>query len=100
MPQLQQQFAQMPGGVALLQSLVDTMKNSLVYAIQGSFLLGAVLMAGACVVNFFLKEIPLRKSNAPVVQDAAQGAPAGEPGLPVAVGAMAGGDDSSRHAAL
>jgi hypothetical protein len=57
-------------------------------------------MAGACMVNFFLKEIPLRKTNAPVVQDAAQATPVGEPGMPIALGAMAGGDDSSHRAAL
>ena len=62
LPQLQAQFGQQPGGLALLQVLLSNVKESLVYAIQGTFLLAAGLIAVACVVNFFLKEIPLRKS--------------------------------------
>jgi len=62
LPQLQAQFAQIPGGQQLLLLLLDNVKESLVFAIQGSFLLGAVLMVPACLVNFFLREIPLRKS--------------------------------------
>ena len=62
LPQLQAQFGQTPAGAQLLQALLGHVKESLVYAIQGSFLLGAVLMAAACVVNFFLKEVPLKKS--------------------------------------
>jgi EmrB/QacA subfamily drug resistance transporter len=62
LPQLQAQFGQTPAGAQLLQLLLGNVKESLVYAIQGSFLLGAVLMALACVVNFFLKEVPLKKT--------------------------------------
>ena len=62
LPQLQAQFGQTAAGAQLLQALLGNVKGSLVFAIQGSFLLGAVLMAGACVVNFFLKEVPLKKS--------------------------------------
>lgn len=60
---LQQVFGRTPEGAQLLTRLFANATDSLVYAIQGSFLLGAVLMAGACVVNFFLKEVPLRKSH-------------------------------------
>jgi EmrB/QacA subfamily drug resistance transporter len=100
LPELQTRFAQLPGGEQLLQSLVAIMKGSLVYAIQGSFLLGAVLMAGACVVNFFLKEVPLRTSNDPVPQVTTQATPVGATGAAVPVGAMAAGDDVSHRAAL
>ena len=62
LPRLQQAFGQQPGGLALLQTLLTNVKDSLVYAIQGSFQLAAILLALACVVNFFLKEIPLRKT--------------------------------------
>jgi len=95
LPQLQQQFAQIPNGAQLLQALLGDVRESLVYAIQGSFLLGAVLMVVACAVNFFLKEVPLRKSNAAVTQ----APPADEAGTSVAVGAMAS-DDASRHVAV
>lgn len=61
---LQQLFGQTPQGAKLLTDLFNNARNSLVYAIQGSFLLGAALMAAACVVNFFLKEVPLRRSYA------------------------------------
>ncbi len=61
-------------------------RESLVYAIQGSFLLGAVLMAIACVVNFFLKEVPLRKTNA---APDTQAAPTAQGGEAVAVSKLA-----------
>jgi hypothetical protein len=80
LPQLQQRFAQLPGGAQLLQTLLGNVKDSLVYAIQGSFLLGAVLMAVACAVNFFLKEVPLRKSFAEEVQPALAAAEANPEG--------------------
>lgn len=59
---LEQQFGAQPGGLALLQTLLTNVKESLVYAIQGSFYLGAALLAVALVANFFLKDLPLRKS--------------------------------------
>lgn len=84
MGELTKQFAQIPNGPQLLQAMLLDVRESLVYAIQGSFLLGAVLMAIACVVNFFLKEVPLRKTNADPV--AVPATPATDK---VAVGAMA-----------
>lgn len=60
--QLEASFAQLPGGPQLLATLLGNVRESLVVAIQGSFLLAAGLMALACVVNFFLKEVPLKKS--------------------------------------
>ncbi len=58
---LEQQFAAQPGGAALLATLLDNVKESLVYAIQGSFLLAAILLGVALAVNFFLQDIPLKK---------------------------------------
>ncbi len=90
LPRLQQAFGQQPGGLQLLQTLLGNVKESLVYAIQGSFLLAAVLLAAACVVNFFLKEIPLRKScdDAP-----AQAAAAASPDATDAPGAAIRADE-------
>lgn len=76
LPQLQQQLGQTPAGAQLLQLLLGNVKESLVFAIQGSFLLGAALMAVACVVNLFLKEVPLKKSydaEAPATAQQEQG---------------------------
>src|SRR5919202_357568 len=87
LPQLQQRFAQLPGGAQLLQTLLGNVKDSLVFAIQGSFLLGAVLMAVACAVNFFLKEVPLRKSFAEEVQPAPAAAEANPEGPYLITGA-------------
>ena len=61
LPQLQQQFGQTPAGAQLLTVLLENVKESLVYAIQGSFLLATILLGIALVVNFFLKDIPLKK---------------------------------------
>ena len=61
LPQLQQQFGQTPAGAQLLPVLLTNVKESLVYAIQGSFLLAAVLLAIALIVNFFLQDLPLKK---------------------------------------
>jgi EmrB/QacA subfamily drug resistance transporter len=79
LPQLQAQFAQIPNGLQFLQAMLTNVKESLVYAIQGSFLLGAVLVAVACGVNFFLKELPLRKSFAEPVPATAQAIAAESP---------------------
>ena len=59
---LTEQFGALPGGAALLQTLTNNVRESLVYAIQGSFFLAAILLGIAFVVNFFLKDIPLRKT--------------------------------------
>ena len=48
----------------LRQTLLNNVRESLVYAIDGAFLIGAVLVAVACLVNFFLPELPLRKTFA------------------------------------
>ena len=96
MPQLQAQFATIPNGPQHLQILLENVRGSLVYAIQGSFLLGAALMAVACAVNFFLKEIPLKTKAAPQPQATAANQESGA----VAIPAMVSHADDTHHAAL
>lgn len=64
LPQLQAQFAALPNGAQVLNALLGDVRDALVGALQGVFLMGAVLSAVALVANFFLKEIPLRKRQA------------------------------------
>jgi EmrB/QacA subfamily drug resistance transporter len=77
--QLQAMFAGLPGGPQLLTTLLASVKDALVYAIDGAFLLGAVLIALAWVVNLFLPEIPLRKSFAEQTAQPVQAVAAGSP---------------------
>jgi EmrB/QacA subfamily drug resistance transporter len=64
-PQLRDQFAQLPNGAQLLATLLANTKDALVSATDTVFLIGAVLVAVALVSNLWLKEIPLRTSFAP-----------------------------------
>jgi len=92
--QLNQAFGAQPGGLALLQTLLDNVKTSLVYAIQGSFLLAAVLLGVALVVNFFLQDIPLKKGfeDAPATEvNAAAPNATAAPGQAVQVAAQGQG---------
>jgi MFS family permease len=59
-----QQFAAMIP--AIERSIFDAMKPSLFTGIQEAFLIGTVVVAVGFVTTAFLKEIPLRKTNAPV----------------------------------
>jgi EmrB/QacA subfamily drug resistance transporter len=86
LPQLQQQFASLPNGPQLLQSLLNNVRESLVYAIDGAFLIGAVLVAVACVVNFFLPELPLRKTFAEEGRDPLEAVAAASPEDALATG--------------
>jgi EmrB/QacA subfamily drug resistance transporter len=76
LPRLQEQFARIPNGQQVLQTLLNNVRDSLVYAIDGVFLIGAGIVAVAFVANFFLREIPLRKREAPGVPAAAPARPA------------------------
>src|ERR687886_2889365 len=62
LPQLRQQFAAIPNGQQLLQTLLTSVRDSLAYSLQGVFLASAVLMGIAFVSSIFLKEIALRKT--------------------------------------
>jgi EmrB/QacA subfamily drug resistance transporter len=63
LPALQKQFALQPGGSQLFQTLLNSMTASLRHALTQSFLICAIVLVLITGFNFFLKEIPLRKSN-------------------------------------
>jgi MFS family permease len=87
LPQLRDQFAALPNGPQLLQTLLANTRDALVYAITGVFLISAILAVVSFVTDFWLKEVPLRKSFAPPVMPDAEGAivssetPLGAPAL-------------------
>ncbi len=54
-----------PQGVALLEELLQVMRQSLDSALSEVFLIGLVAVLIAFVINFFVKEIPLRKQHMP-----------------------------------
>jgi EmrB/QacA subfamily drug resistance transporter len=64
-PQLEAKFGAYPGGPALLAKLFADVKTSLEHGIEFIFFIGAIILTAAVVVNFFLKEIPLRGRSAP-----------------------------------
>ena len=59
-PQLAEIFAKTPGGLAMVQPLVVSVKTSLLHSLQEVFFFGAVLMAIAVLPHLFLKREPLR----------------------------------------
>jgi EmrB/QacA subfamily drug resistance transporter len=62
--QLQAQFANFGAqGEALLKQLLATLKNALSSSLSEVFLISFSVVAVAFLVNFFLKEIPLRKHH-------------------------------------
>jgi EmrB/QacA subfamily drug resistance transporter len=78
LPGLRTNLAQTPGGAQLLQALLDNVRAGLVHAVNGVFTISAVIVALACVLNLFLKDIPLRKSFADDKGPEAAGAPGAE----------------------
>jgi len=62
LPQLQGQFAAIPNGAALLNSLLLDVKDSLVSAVGLVFLIATGIVALGVIANLFLPEIPLRKA--------------------------------------
>ncbi len=102
MGQLQKTFATIPNGPAILGQLLGNVKVALVNGIGGVFLIGAIVVAAATVINVFLPEIPLRKTFAPPEATAevaspegayATGKTIGQQGAPVPVLAAVGQDD-------
>ncbi|MGI8689759.1 MAG: hypothetical protein ACR2M3_14380, partial [Thermomicrobiales bacterium] len=63
--QLKDQFAAFPNGAQLLQTLLANTKDALVYGITGVFMIGMILSFAAFVLNFWLKDLPLRASFTP-----------------------------------
>jgi EmrB/QacA subfamily drug resistance transporter len=59
-PQLEAGFGKYPGGLALLHRLFDNVKLALVHGIHQLFVVGAAIMIVGVLVNFALREIPLR----------------------------------------
>jgi hypothetical protein len=56
-----------PGAMAMLQQLLGNVRQALLAGLHSIFVMGAILMVVAVAVNFFLKEVPLRKKHhAPV----------------------------------
>jgi len=68
-PQLAEMFASTPGGLAMVQPLIASVRTSLLHSLQAVFFFGAVVMAAAVLPHLFLKREPLR------VRGAAAGAP-------------------------
>lgn len=61
---LQQMFGQFgPQGKALLHEFLNLVTTSLASAISNVFFLATIAVAVALVASFFLREVPLRKSN-------------------------------------
>lgn len=95
-PQLDAMFAQIPNGPALLGQLLSNVPASLVHALNGVFVIAGVVVAAAGLLNFALREIPLRKSFEGAAAPAARPTPeqAVEEVAPVPVLAGIGeGDD-------
>jgi EmrB/QacA subfamily drug resistance transporter len=59
-PQLEAGFGKYPGGLDLLHRLFENVRMALVHGIHSIFVVGAVLMCAGVVLNFAIREIPLR----------------------------------------
>jgi len=59
-PQLEAGFSRYPGGAGLLKLLLANVRTSLVHGIHAIFVVGAIIMCGAVVLNTFLREVPLK----------------------------------------
>jgi MFS family permease len=57
-------FMKTPGGLAMVQPLIASVKSSLMHGLQGVFFWGAIIMTGAVVIHLFLKREPLRTRTA------------------------------------
>ena len=56
-----------PGAMEMLRQLLGNVRQALLAGLHSIFVMGAILMVVAVAVNFFLKEVPLRKKHhAPV----------------------------------
>jgi hypothetical protein len=63
-PQLAAIFARTPGGLALVQPLVASVKAALLHGLQQVFFVGAVVMVAAVVPHLFIRREPLRTRSA------------------------------------
>jgi hypothetical protein len=69
--QLEKMFAQIPGGLELLQTIVGNVRTALVHGLQVIFFWSAIVMTGAILLHLALRSEPLRSRTV-------------EPELPVA----------------
>jgi MFS family permease len=63
-PELAAIFMKVPGGLAMVQPVIASVKTALLLGLQQVFFLGAVLMAAAVIPHLFLKREPLRSRAA------------------------------------
>ena len=63
-PELAAIFMKTPGGLALVQPVIESVKTALLHSLQQVFFFGAVLMAAAILPHLFLKREPLRSRTA------------------------------------
>lgn len=61
--QLRTALEQLPQGTALFQQMLEVLRQALDSALSQVFLIGFLIIVIAFVVNFFIKEIPLRKQH-------------------------------------
>jgi predicted MFS family arabinose efflux permease len=59
-PQMEALFGRYPNGLALMQTLMVNVRESLVHGLHLIFVSSACIMAGAAVLNILLKNVPLR----------------------------------------
>ena len=59
-PELAAIFMKTPGGLAMVQPVIDSVKTALLHGLQEVFFFGAILMAVAILPHLFLKREPLR----------------------------------------
>jgi len=59
-PQMEAFFSRYPNGLALMQTLMVNVRESLVHGLHLIFLSSVCVMAGAAVLNLLLKNVPLR----------------------------------------
>jgi EmrB/QacA subfamily drug resistance transporter len=59
-PQLEAGFGHYPGGLELLKLLMSNVRLALIHGIHAIFVVGAIIMCGAVVLNAFLREVQLK----------------------------------------
>jgi EmrB/QacA subfamily drug resistance transporter len=62
---LEDAFGRYAGGTQLLHRLMDNVRNALVHGLHAIFVVGSLLMVVGVIINFFLREVPLRKRGVP-----------------------------------
>lgn len=72
--QLHQQFAKAPGGLQVLNMLLEAVKVGVAQSLHGIFLVGLVVTLLGIVAVLFLREIPLRGGGRPAVSVAPESA--------------------------